>query len=197
MRTDLLMSMIAAGSVIALASCGTGTDAFPESAQSGSTQAASPIPMVKNPRDVAAMALRPCELLTVQQATEFGLDLPPQQLDGLFGTLRCEWTNTSRERETLQTVNISMFTNNPTLEVAYGKDRGLPLFELSDISGYPAIITMTNADQAICDIKVKPAELQSVSITYYTKEFRKDPQQSCEVGKQVAAAVLTNLPPKS
>lgn len=79
--------------------------------------------------------------------------------------------------------------------MAYAKNRSLPFFELTDIVGYPAIVTRTNADQAICDINVKAAERQSVSITYYMKLFN-NPQQSCEVGKQVAAAVVMNLPPK-
>lgn len=191
-----MASVIAASSVIVLAGCSTSAGAPPEAARSTPAQAASPIPPVKNPRDVAAMARRTCELLTPQQAKGFGLDLPPEQRDGLFGTLDCEWMHRTREREILRTVNVSLFTNNPTLEVAYSQDRGLPFFELTEIAGYPAIVTRTNADQAICDIEVKPAERQSVSVTYYTKESKNNPQQSCEVGKQVAAAVLMNLPPK-
>ena len=40
-------------------------------------------------------------------------------------------------------------------------------------------------------------ERQSVSVSYDSKVFNNDPQRACEVGKQVAAAVLMNLPPKS
>jgi hypothetical protein len=90
-----------------------------------------------------------------------------------------------------------MFTNNPTLEIIYSKDRSLPFFELTDISGYPAIITRTNADLPICTIDIKVAERQSVSVGYNSKEFEKNPQQACEINKQVAAAVLINLPAKS
>jgi hypothetical protein len=82
------------------------------------------------------------------------------------------------------------------LEVAYNQDRGLPFFELTEINGYPAIVSRTNADLPICDIDVKPAERQSVSVTYESQDFKNNPQQSCEVGKQVAAAVLMNLPLK-
>jgi hypothetical protein len=197
MKVGLVKAVIAVGTVTVLTGCGANTDASQESGPPSPTQAASPIPPVKNPRDVIPMARRPCELLTSQQAKRFGLDLPPEQMDGLLGTLRCEWTTTTHEQETIRTVDVSMFTNNPTLEVVYSKDRGLPFFELTDISGYPAIITRTNADLAICSIDIKVAERQSVSVDYNSKEFDKNPQQACEINKQVAAAVLMNLPAKS
>ncbi|MGH3800120.1 MAG: DUF3558 domain-containing protein [Pseudonocardiaceae bacterium] len=184
--------MISAGSVIILASCGSG----PESVRPSLTEAASPIPPVKNPRDVAVLARQPCELLTTQQAAGFGLDFPPKQLDGVLGNLNCEWTSTTREREVLRQVIISTFTNNPTLEVVYDREHGRPFFELTEIGGYPAIVTRSNPELPHCDIDVKPAERQSVSVSYDSKIFNNDPQQACVVGKQVAAAVLMNLPLK-
>lgn len=196
MRTRLVANVLTCGSVIILMGCGTGTSVAPEPDRPSPPEAASPIPPVKNPRDVTAMAQRPCELLTSQQAAGFGLDNPPKQLDGLFGTLRCKWTSTTRDRRTFRTVDVDMFTDNPTLEVAYNQDQGLPFFELTEIDGYPALVTRTNADLPICDIDVKPAERQSVSVTYESQDFRGNPQQSCVVGKQVAAAVLMNLPLK-
>jgi hypothetical protein len=186
--------------MIVAVGCASGTGATPEVAQRSSAPAASPIPPVNHPRDVAAMARRPCQLLTAQQATGFGFDLPPEESDGLFGTLDCQWRKTSREQELVRKVDLTMFTNNPTLEVAYSRDhRGLPFFELTQIAGYPAIITRTNADIAVCDIDVKAAERQSVTVIYQSEEqaLKNNPQQSCEVGKQIAAAVLMNLPPKS
>ncbi|MGH3695015.1 MAG: DUF3558 domain-containing protein [Pseudonocardiaceae bacterium] len=190
--------MIVAGSAITLAGCSEGQNATPESAPSGPPPAVSPIPPVtSNARDVAAMARRPCELLTAQQAKGFGLDLPPDQMEGLLGTLRCEWTATTRDRQTIRTVDVSMFTNNPTLETVYSRRQSYPFFELTEILGYPAIIKRTNADDPSCDIDIKPAEHQSVSVGYRSKEFNDNPQQACEINKQVAAAVLMNLPPKS
>jgi hypothetical protein len=197
MRTYFLVSVIAAWSVIVLAGCGMGTKKSSEPPQLSPTQAASPVPPVKNPRDVTVLARRPCELLTPQQAKGFGLDLPPRQYDAALGDVGCEWTAITRERETIRTVSISTFTNNPTLEVAYSKRQNLPFFELTEISGYPAIVTRTNADIPSCDIDVKAAERESVTVIYDAKELDNNPQQSCEVGKQVAAAVLMNLPLKS
>ena len=142
------------------------------------------------------MARRPCELLTPQQASGFGL-VPPRVFDTALGDLGCEWTTTTRDRQIVRTVDVSTFTNNPTLEVAYSKDQGLPFFELTEIAGYPDIIKRTNADLPRCDIDVKTAEHQSVTVIYDSKEFSNNPQQSCEVAKQVATAVAINVPLKS
>jgi hypothetical protein len=196
MRVRLVASLISTGSVIVLAGCGTG-DVPPKPVRPSLTEVASPIPPVKNPRDVAVLARRPCELLTTQQAAGFELDLPPKQLNGVLGNLNCEWTSTTREREMLRQVIISTFTNNSTLEVVYDRERDRPFFELTEIAGYPAIVTRSNPELPHCDIDVKPAERQSVSVSYDSKVFKNDPQRACEVGKQVAAAVLMNLPPKS
>ena len=196
MRTHLVSSMIAAGCVIVLAGCGSSTGATPEPVRASPTQAANPIPPVKNLRDVAALARRPCELLTPQQATGFGLDLPPTQYDVALGDLGCKWTSTTRDRRIYRAVRIDTFTNNLTLEAVYDQEHSHPFFELTDIAGYPAIVTRSNPDLPHCDIDVKPAERQSFSLSYDSELFDKNPQQACVVGKQVAAAVLMNLPPK-
>lgn len=179
MRIHLAASVIAMGCMIVLA-----------------RQPASPIPTVKNPRDVAAMARRPCELLSAQQATGFGLDVPPTQYNSGLGDVGCRWVSMTRDRRTYRTVLIDTFTNNLTLEAAYDQNHGRPFFELTEIAGYPAIITRSNPDLPHCDIDVKPAERQSFSLSYDSDTLSKDPAQACVVGKQVAAAVLMNLPPK-
>ncbi|MGH3916119.1 MAG: DUF3558 domain-containing protein, partial [Pseudonocardiaceae bacterium] len=144
-----------------------------------------------------AMSRRTCELLTPQQAQGFGLDLPPEQRDALFGTVDCEWATTTRDGRIVRRVFISVFTNNPTLIVVYNRRDSFVSFELTTVGGYPATVARTNADLPICDIDIKPAERQSVSLTYRSDEFRDNPQQACEVGKQMVEAILTNLPPKS
>lgn len=197
MRTGLLAAMVAAGSITLMAGCGAGTGTLSEPSPQSPAQVASPIPPVKNPRDVAAVARRTCDLLTPQQAIGFSFDLPPTPSDGLFDTVYCAWTSTTRDRSIVRRVSVRVFTNNPTLEVAYNKDRGRPSFELTETAGYPTVVSRSNADLPICDIDVKTAERQSVSITYESKEFNSNPQQSCVVGKQVAAAVVMNVPLKS
>jgi hypothetical protein len=162
------------------------------------TQALGPIPPVNNPRDVTTMTRRPCDVLTPQQATGFRLDLPGDQLAGLHGTLRCQWTTTTgTAREIVRMVDVSLSADNSSFEAAYSRDRGLAFFELTNIADYPAIVTRTNPNLPICTVRLKVAEKQSISVDYEDKTLNKNPQQSCEVGKRVAAAVLTNVPPKS
>jgi hypothetical protein len=196
MRIRFTPGMVTVGLVIMLVGCGSGMGAAPEPVRSNSTEAVSPIPLVKNPRDVAALARRPCELLTSQQAAGFGLDLPPKQYDAALGDVGCKWTSTTRDRRIFRTVYISTFTNNPTLEVIYRRESGRPFFELTEIAGYPAIVTRSNPDLPHCNVDVKPGELQSVSVSYDSDTFNNDPQLACVVGKQVAAAALMNLPLK-
>jgi hypothetical protein len=93
-------------------------------------------------------------------------------------------------------VDVSMFTNNPTLEAVYSRRQSYPFFELTEISGYPTTVTRINSDDPSCDIDIKPAEHQSISVGYRSKEFNNNPQQACEVGKQVAEAMLMNIPLK-
>jgi Protein of unknown function (DUF3558) len=198
-------SVIAASSVLMLTGCAGATSAPtpatlrpPVTLRPSPTRAVSPIPPVNNPRDITAMTRRPCDLLTPQQATGFRLDLPGDQLAGLHDTLRCQWTTTTGSaREIVRMVQVSLSADNAAFEAAYSQDRGLAFFELTNITGYPAIVTRTNPNLPICTVKIKVAEQQSISADYEDKALNKNPQQSCEVGKRVAAAVLANVPPKS
>jgi hypothetical protein len=199
MRTRLIATVIITGSVIALASCGTGAGTPPQPVQSTPTQAASPspIPLVKNPRDVAAIAHRTCGLLTLQQAKTLGLDVPPTPSDGPFGTQDCMWQNVTPDGLMTKRLSISVATNNPTLEVSYNQYRGRPDFKLIEIAGFPSLVSRSNVNLPSCDIDIKLADRQSLSITYIAREFSSNPQQSCVAAEQVMAAVVMNVPPKS
>ncbi|HEY2763076.1 MAG TPA: DUF3558 domain-containing protein [Pseudonocardiaceae bacterium] len=153
--------------------------------------AASPIAPVRHPRDVSALTSRPCALLTSQQAATFGLDRPPQPVDDHPGKPACEWTNRAGDR-----ISLSALTDDLTLESIYRKRRGFAFFELTEIAGYPATVSRASANLPTCDIDLKPAERQSVSLTYESRELGDDMQQACVVGKQLAMTVLMNLPPK-
>ncbi|MGQ0776426.1 MAG: DUF3558 domain-containing protein [Pseudonocardiales bacterium] len=186
------MSAVVTGCLMLLAGCASDADPGQPDPGQPSSSAVSPIPPVDNPRDVATMARRTCELLTPRQAAGFGPDLPPEPSDGLFGTIACQWRSNAGDRR----IGISLFTNNLTLETVYDRRESLPFFELTTVGGYPATVSRAVADLPICDIHVKPAELQSVTVSYRSDEFRGNPQQACVVGKQVAEAVVMNLPVK-
>ncbi|MGH3914941.1 MAG: DUF3558 domain-containing protein [Pseudonocardiaceae bacterium] len=148
---------------------------------------------VEKPQRIDAIANRPCKLLTPQQAAGFGLDLPPRQLPGRLGNVECEWRSSGAD----VWVYISPFTDRLTLEEVYDRRETLPYFELTKIGGYPAIVSRTEATLPVCDIDLKPADRQSVTVSYDATAFNQEPQQGCVVGKQVAEAILKNLPPPS
>jgi hypothetical protein len=180
MRSQFVVGVIMAG--LALAGCGTGT--------SGEPAAQSVIPPVAHPKDVRAVADRPCDLLNSQQAAGFGLDRPPRELPDAFGNVDCEWRSSRAD----VWVYISTFTDKPVLEEVYDKRETLFSFELTEIGDYPAIASRTDSTLPVCDIDIKLAEYQSVTVSYDSTAFNKIPQQGCVVGKQVARAVLQNLP---
>ncbi|MGH3938724.1 MAG: DUF3558 domain-containing protein [Pseudonocardiaceae bacterium] len=184
MSGRVAMGAIMVGLLIASAGCSPGTPA----------QATHhPISQVEKPRNIADIADRPCELLKPKQAAEFGLDLPPRQLAGKLGNVECEWRSSGLD----VWVYISTFTDKLTLEEVYDRREVLPYFEITEIGGYPAIVSRTEATLPVCDIDIKPAERQSVTVTYDSTALHETPQQGCVVGKRVAETVLKNLPPPS
>ncbi|MBV9060315.1 MAG: DUF3558 family protein [Pseudonocardiales bacterium] len=199
------VALITASSVIMLAGCAGASNApasapapAPTTPQPSPIQTVGPIPPVSNPRDITSLTQRPCELLTLQQATGFQLDLPADQLTGTHGTQRCKWTTTtSPAHEIVRMLDLTLSVNNSDFDTAYDRDRGLPAFEVTSITDYPAIVRMTNPHLPICAVRIKVAEQQSIFVDYEDKTLNKNPRQSCEVGKRIAAAVLTNVPPKS
>lgn len=191
MRSRFVAGLVVVGVIVvgagavALAGCGAGT--------AGAPDAQSVIPRVENPRDVRAVADRPCDLLTPQQAADFGLDRPPRELPGALGGVDCEWRSSQAD----VWVYISTATGKPTFEEVYGQRGMFHYFELTEIGGYPAIVSRTDAALPVCDIDLKAGEDQSVTVSYDSTAFNKIPQQGCVVGKRVARAVLQNLPPKA
>ncbi|HEX2301405.1 MAG TPA: DUF3558 domain-containing protein, partial [Pseudonocardiaceae bacterium] len=179
-RTGLLAAVLMTSAVTVSAGCGYLDEA----------DGAEPIPRVERPRDITAVADRPCELLTPQQAARFGLDRPPRQIQGRLGNVECEWRSSQAD----VWVYISTFTNRPTLEQVYDRRESLAQFELTRIGGYPAIVSRTDETLPVCDIDIKPAERQSVTVSYDSTEFNQRPQEGCRVGRQVAETVVSNLP---
>ena len=182
-RGRLLAGALVLSSLVVLAGCGYGKEAG----------GAEVIPRVEKPRNIQAVAGRTCELLAPQQAAGFGLDRPPRQIKGKLGNVECEWRSSKAD----VWVYISTFTNRLTLEEVYDRRASLPYFELTRVGGYPAIVSRTDAALPVCDIDIKPAERQSVTVSYDATKFNKQPQQGCVVGRRVAETVLANLPPAS
>jgi hypothetical protein len=158
----------------------------------GADQPTSPIPTVQKPRDVAAVAGKPCDLLSTEQAKQFGLDRPPRQMPGVMGQVDCEWRSSQAD----VWVYISTSPRKSTLEEVYDRRGSLPFFELTDLAGYPATASRSDPKLPVCDVDLKTAEGQSLTVSYDSTKLNKLPQRGCVVGKEVALAVLKNLPAK-
>jgi hypothetical protein len=195
-RRRLLAGLLAASSLAAVAGCGNGAAANGDGAAAngnGAPPSISPIPRVEKPRNINAVADRPCQLFPPQQAALFGLDRPPRQIRGTLGNNDCEWRNSKLD----VWVYISTYTNKLTLEEVYARRETLPYFELTQIGGYPATVSRAEAKLPVCDVDIKPAEYQSVTVSYDSTKLNNHPEQGCVVAKRVAEAVVGNLPPST
>lgn len=169
--------------VVLAAACGAGAPATPP----------SPIPRIDKPRDVVAVSGRPCSLLSTAQAEQFGLDRPGQPMSGLGRSpVDCEWRNSKGD----VWVYVSTSAHESTVEGVYARRAKLPAFELTNLAGYPATATRTDGKRPACDVDLKAADGQSVTVSYDAAELDKMPQRGCAVAKEVALAVLQNLPAK-
>lgn len=183
MRSPVMRALAAVLSAGALAAgCGSGGPEPPR----------SPIPQVQTPKDVAAVAGRPCDLLTAAQAEQFGLDRPPRPLPGVVGKVDCEWRSSKAD----VWVYISTSPGKSTLEEVYDRRDSLPHFELTQLAGYPATASRSDPKLPVCDVDVKTAEGQSLTVSYDSTKLNKTPERGCVVGKEVALEVLKNVPPK-
>lgn len=123
----------------------------------------------------------------------FGLDRPGHQIRGLLGNVDCEWRSSRLD----VWVYISAYTNKVTLEEVYARRATLPYFELTQVGGYPAIVSKTKTRLPACDIDVKPAEHQSLTVSYDSTKLNNRPEQGCAEDKRVVQTVLTNLLPQA
>lgn len=193
----LVVTALAVGAgVVSVAACDAGSDGHPPRGEGVAQDSTSPIPPVRNPRDVGVFAQRTCELLTPRQTSDLGFPHQPEQRDAILDTTTCTWTASDSIGLTVRSLTVGLFTNNPTLEAAYRKRDSWPFFELTAVDGYPATVTRSNIDLPTCSIDVRTAERQNFTLAYNAEDLKSAPQRSCDVAKQVASAVLANLPPK-
>lgn len=189
-RSRVAAGVVVTGSLLASVGCG---------ALAGEQQAnevepvESRLPPVDNPRDIESFVDRPCDLLKPEQAAEFAIDQPPRELPDVFGGVDCEWRSSTAH----VWVYISTSTEELTLEQVYSGRDSLPYLEVTELGGHPAVVSRTQDDLPVCDVDIKLAERQSVTVSYDSIAFNDTPHQGCVVGKRVAQVVLENVPPAS
>ncbi|MGB9282245.1 MAG: DUF3558 domain-containing protein [Pseudonocardiaceae bacterium] len=172
-----------------LAGCSAGVSqptAPPATSTSSASAPADPIPPVRDPKNLAGTP--PCELLTPAQLAANQLDLAAQTKKSL-NMPGCEWDNKAHTRET----TIYVDTTNDALHNVYAQRATFPVFEITQVAGYPAIRTKNNAADTSCYIQVAAAERQSFVVRFTS--LRQGLEEPCGPAKALAEDVMTNLPP--
>jgi hypothetical protein len=180
---------------VVLASCSTGTGPSDDSAApgssadstpSGSKAADDPIPPVRNPKNLTAIP--PCLLVTPSQLDANRIDQPGQPKDAL-GSEGCEWTDKAHTREFAVFVDIG----NDVLRNVYSQRDSIPILEVTQVAGQPAIRTKDDANSTSCYFRVAAADTQTLIVRYtWLGQGREDP---CAPAKAFAETVIGNLPP--
>ncbi|MGH3843037.1 MAG: DUF3558 family protein [Pseudonocardiaceae bacterium] len=179
--------------VAVLAGCSSGGgQAGDAEAVSGTSEAAAapapddPIPAVRNPKNLAA--IQPCLLLTPAQLDINRIDQPGQP-KAVLGNTGCEWSDKAHTREFAVFVDIG----NDVLRNVYSQRDNIPVLELTEVAGLPAIRTKDDVDGTSCYFRIATAETQTMIVRFTSlRQAREDP---CPPAKLFAETVIGNLPP--
>lgn len=178
--------------VAVLASCSAGggkpvaadgSDAAPESSASAPDD---PIQPVRNPKNLTA--IQPCLLLTAAQLEANGIDQPGKPQD-LLGSTGCQWSDTARTREFAVFVDIG----NDVLRNVYSQRDTIPVLEVTQVAGQPAIRTKDDVHGSSCYFRVAAAEMQTLIVRFTS--LRQDRSDPCGPAKAFTETVIGNLPP--
>ncbi|MFZ0118176.1 MAG: DUF3558 domain-containing protein [Pseudonocardiaceae bacterium] len=157
-----------------------------ESGQSASRPADDPIPPVRNPKNLTTIP--PCLLVTSAQLDALQIDQPGQPKDAL-GSAGCEWSDKAHTREFAVFVDIG----NDVLHNVYSQRDSIPVLEVTQVAGQPAIRTKDDANSTSCYFRVAAADTQTLIVRYtWLGQRREDP---CAPAKAFAETVIGNLPP--
>jgi hypothetical protein len=191
MRT--VLAVLALAAVLASCSAGSGQPddadaASGSSAASGSLTRApdDPIPPVRNPKDLAA--IQPCLLLTPAQLEANRIDQPGRPKDAL-GSTGCEWSDKAHTREFAVFVDIG----NDVLRNVYSQRDTIPVLEVTQVAGQPAIRTKDDVDGTSCYFRVAAADTQTLIVRFTS--LRQSHEDPCGPAKTFAETVIGNLPP--
>ena len=145
-----------------------------------------PIPAVRNPKNLTAM--QPCLLLTPVQLDTNRIDQPGRP-KSVLGNTGCEWSDKAHTREFAVFVDIG----NDVLRNVYSQRENIPVLELTEIAGFPAIRTKDDVDGNSCYFRVAVAEARTLIVRFTSlRQAREDP---CPPAKLFAQTVIGNLPP--
>jgi len=171
------------------ASCSAGS-VQPDDADAASGPSArapdDPIPPVRNPKDLAV--IQPCLLLTPAQLDANRIDQPGQPRD-VLGSTGCEWSDKAHTREFAAFVDIG----NDVLRNVYSQRNTIPVLEVTQVVGQPAIRTKDDVDGSSCYFRVAAADVQTLIVRFTS--LRQDREDPCGPAKMFAETIIGNLPP--
>ncbi|MGH3722143.1 MAG: DUF3558 domain-containing protein [Pseudonocardiaceae bacterium] len=168
-----------------LAGCSAG-GARPTAADAAPAAPADPIPLVHDPKGLAGTM--PCALLTPAQLVANRIDRPGQPED-VLGAPGCEWDDKAHTRE----IRIFADIGTDVLHNIYAQRATFPVFEVTQVAGYPAIRTKNNAASTSCFFRVAAAQTQTLNLMFTS--LREGLEEPCGPAKALAEAVIANLPP--
>ncbi|MGH3722141.1 MAG: DUF3558 family protein [Pseudonocardiaceae bacterium] len=185
MRAALAVLALAA----VLAGCGAG-DGHTDEADAASGASASalddPIPPVRNPKDLTA--IQPCLLLTPAQLESHRIDQPGLPKD-VVGNTGCEWSDKAHTREFAVFVDIG----NDVLRNVYSQRDTIPVLEVTQVAGQPAIRTKDDVHGASCYFRVAATDVETLIVRFTS--LHQDREDPCGPAKAFTETVIGNLPP--
>lgn len=150
------------------------------------TTSGDPIPPVRNPKDLTAIA--PCLLLTPAQLEASQIDQPGEPKNAL-GNTGCEWSDKAHTREFAVFVDIG----NDVLRNVYRQRNAIPVLEVTQVGGQPAIRTKDDVDGDSCYYRVAAANAQTLIVRFTS--LRPGHEDPCTPAREFAETIVYNLPP--
>jgi hypothetical protein len=180
------------GMAVVLAGCSSGSGQLGDADEASGASASpprtldDPIPPVHNPRNL--MAIQPCLLLTPTQLDTNRIDQPGSPKN-MLGNTGCEWKDRANTREFAVFADIG----NDVLRNVYSQRNNIPVFEVTDVAGLPAIRTKDDVDGTSCYYRVAVAETQTLIVRFTS--LRQSQEDPCAPAKLFTETVIKNLPP--
>ena len=144
--------------------------------------------VIRNPRDLAAMANNPCALLTPEQLDSISPGLEGTAGTTIFNAPECVWRNR------LVSVSVAADVNTGQgIDVKYQQ----PDVERTSVAGCPAG-QYGDVGPDVCAVSVGVAPDVELIMDFTNNASGKpEHQRACEYVNTLAAMVIENLPPKN
>lgn len=175
-----------------MVSCSTGsgksddTDSAAGSPASSPATPADPIPPVRNPKSLTA--IQPCLLVTLTQLDANRIDQAGQPKD-LLGNTGCEWSDKAHTRSVAVFVDLG----SDVLRNVYSQRDAIPVLEVTQVAGLPAIRTKDDVNGPTCYFRVAAADSQTLIVRF--TRLGSNHEDPCGPAKTFAQTVIGNLPP--